>query len=391
MEGGAERRSERWHAYLGYLPGPLGLLSAIVLLLAAFTLTGDRKPAELTPAELSIVKQVVAMFPKVASDREAKLSGVYTWRVPSFPACMQHWGLPLSTHNPIAALYLKAIYQSGTEPVAVDTLARTLQSHPSAVDDRELFCDPMTWRFWLNPFTVKLPPAAEIGEGPAAAILKEEILANRRRGYISEGIRNELSLQLASLRAALPEKERQRVESTRLGVDAYAPLAANANATTGEITLSEALVRHVFVRAVSAHADGLRQILASLKQTPDVSLAAEQLKDLAGRTITTIRRDLSFIVAHELAHLFVPTIDEREADCYGLATVIAERGVPEIGVFREIEEALREGQAEYWNGFPAALIEQRFRLIEVWIGAARKGVDIRQVWVRAWASLDSAK
>jgi hypothetical protein len=109
---------------------------------------------------------------------------------------------------------------------------------------------------------------------------------------------------------------------------------------------------------------------------------------LAEQTVLGVRRSLSFILAHELSHIFVPTTDEREADCYGLATVIEARHEPEIGVFQTIQDALNQGHSTYWNGLPAAVINQRFQLTRVWVDAARKGANIRAVCVAAWRSLD---
>jgi hypothetical protein len=246
----------------------------------------------------------------------------------------------------------------------------------------------MTWRFWLDPFTYRLPAADQVGTEAASVILKPEILANRHRGFVSSAIRAEVEAELDNIRAALPQVDRDRVARVSVGLDLYSPLAASANRSTMSITVSDSLIRYVFVREVAAREDALKAILTQLMQSGNQAAAAESIKLLADQTVDAVRRSLSFILAHELAHLWVPTIDEREADCYGLATVVGQRHVPEIGVFLTIEAALAQGRSTYWNGLPASLIEQRFELIKVWTDAAGKGVNLRTICVEAWRSLD---
>jgi hypothetical protein len=127
------------------------------------------------------------------------------------------------------------------------------------------------------------------------------------------------------------------------------PLAASADNVTMTITISEGLVRYAFVREVTSREGELKAILDKLSRSGDQAAAVTDITLLASKTLDAFRRSLSFTLAHELAHLWVPTIDEREADCNGLATVMAERGSPDIGVFEAINDAVLQGHSAYWR------------------------------------------
>jgi hypothetical protein len=314
--------------------------------------------------------------------------GAYTWQIPALPPCRRHWGWPLSSLDPYAATYLKALYAGRGAGVVAAALGETIRNNRVPDGDFELFCDPMTWQFWLDPFSHKLPPKDDVGSEAASAILRPEILANRNHGYLSRAIRAELESELRDLHAALPESDRKRVSSVRVTTNVYAPLAASADNVTMTITISEGLVRYAFVREVTSREGELKAILDKLSRSGDQAAAVTDITLLASKTLDAFRRSLSFTLAHELAHLWVPTIDEREADCNGLATVMAERGSPDIGVFEAINDAVLQAHSAYWNGLPADLIDQRFKLIEVWRRAAQRGADIRAICVTAWKWLD---
>jgi hypothetical protein len=252
-------------------PGPAvwtkfgGVVRLVLLFLEALSLTGDRaRIKHFTPGELEVVKQVVAAFPKVAADRLETFKGVYTWEVPRLPPCGRHWGLPISTGNPLAAAYLKAIYSGRPRRVAAGALAEALRTVGSSEVNGELFCDPMTWRFWLDPFTYKLPPEKEVGEDVASLILKDEVLANRHQGFTSSAIRAALRNEVESLRGAVPAADRGRGTAITLDFDVSSPFAASANQAKSVITLSDALVRYVVVREVTRREDALREIFAKV-------------------------------------------------------------------------------------------------------------------------------
>jgi hypothetical protein len=373
------RRQLVWLSRILWMCVALGLM---------IRMSGDNSAKRLTASERKLVNLVIAQMPHVAADRFQVLKGVYTWGVPVLPPCNRHWGLPVSTLDPFAAVYLKGIYAGRAKTVVPRALADAINSGAIPQLKQELFCDPMTWRFWLDPFTYELPPQGEVGGEAASGILKAEILANRHQGFISGAIRAEVQTELKSVRAALAPVDRGRVADVSVGDDVYPPLAASADRAAETITLSDALVRYVVVREVAAREDALKLILAQLMASGNQATAAASIKFLADQTVDAVRRELSFILAHELAHLWVPTIDEREADCYGLATVVAQRHVPEIGIFQTIRAALAQGRSDYWNGLPASVIDQRFELIRVWSEAVGKGANLRTVCIEAWKSPD---
>jgi hypothetical protein len=362
-----------------------------VMASAAVGLSSDVLWAPMTATELKVLKMVIAKFPDVARDRYESLNGAYTWKIPSFPACRNHWGLPLSSLDPYAAVYLKAIYAGGNSSTfSIVAAALKEAAHNGTPSDgrSELFCDPMTWEFWLDPFTKKLLPKEQIGVEAASAILRTEILANRSHGYLSAALRSELDAELAKVRGALPKDMRERVSRVKVTTDVFGPLAASADHSTMTITLSEGLVRYAFIRSVVGREGELVEILKRLAVSGDQGAATTDLTRLSAQTLAAFRESLSFTIGHELAHLWVPTIDEREADCNGLATVIAERGDADIGIFASIEDAVAQGRSAYWNGLPAQLIDHRFKLIEVWQRAAKKGANIHAVCVEAWKGLE---
>ncbi|MEX2693070.1 hypothetical protein [Rhizobium mongolense] len=330
-------------------------------------------------------------LPRIGKEREDRFSGVYSWRIPAFPACETFWGLPLATFNRATAYYLKSIYDgrgyTANAPELMDAINST--EMPSSVG--EMFCDPMTWRFWLNPFTNKLPPANVHGSGPAKDILKRAIIANRHRGYVSSAVRLEIAGELKQLRSQLSGEEQDRVGNVTLAIDVYSPLAAYANPSSYQITVSESLVRTVFIRAVIARVPKLRDILEAAQRDQDGVKAARAIRQLADVTLEEVGRDLSFILAHELSHLSVPTIDEREADCYGLSLVVSLSKTPNIGAFKDVEEALRSGYSQYWNGLPAAVITERFQLLQIWSEVASNGSSVRPICVEAWKALEKVE
>lgn len=357
-------------------------VGVLVLLLP---LTSDRPAPTLSSAEQEVVRRIIATIPVVAKDRYDRYSGLFSWNVPTLPNCGQHWGLPLSSLDPFAAVYFKAIYVGRSTAVAKSDLETALGSY--GVDDpaNELFCDPLTWRGYIGDLTYKRPASADYGTSIASTILKNEILTNRSGGYVSTALRYELELELDHLRGTLSDAERDRADQVRLQFDPTFPLSAFADQKKSTITLSDALVQYAFVRQALAREDALKEIIRRLEKDRDVDLAARDIKNLAEETVDAVRRSLAFILAHELAHIFVPTIDEREADCYGLAVVSSAFGTSDIGVFRDVQRALTQGHAEYWNGLPVAVVDQRFALIEVW---SRPGIHIRQVCVAAWKWLE---
>jgi hypothetical protein len=380
------RRGWSWPRPFAGLVGQIVCLSLLV-----FALTSDVEQPGLTSTELTVLKMVIDEFPHVAHDRYETLNGAYTWEIPRFRECRRHWGLPLSSLDPYAAVYLKAIYAGRDSKtfVVVRTALKEAARNATPPDGRsELFCDPMTWEFWLDPFTKKLPPKEDVGVEAASAILRTEILANRSHGYLSAALRAELDSELANVRAALPEDTRKRVAGVKITTDVFAPLAASADHSTMTITLSEGLVRYAFIHAVAAREGALVEILRQLALTGDQDATTASLGRLSAQTIVAFRESLSFTIGHELAHLWVPTIDEREADCNGLATVITERGNADIGVFGLIKDAVAQGRAAYWNGLPAQLIDQRFKLIKVWQEASQKGANIHAICVEAWKGLE---
>lgn len=350
----------------------LGRILCLSFTLALMMLmSGDNSPNRLTASERKIVDLVIAQMPKVAADR-----------------CERHWGLPLSTLDAYAAVYLKEIYSVRSKTVAPMALAYAIGSGATPQLKGELFCDPMTWQFWLDPFKYQVSPESEVGPETASLILKPEILSNRHHGYVSSAVRADVEEELNSVRAALSPVDRGRVRGVAVEDDVYPPLAASANRETKTITLSDGLLRYVVIREIAAREDALKFILAQLAETRNQATAAARIKHLGEQTVGAIRRDLSFILAHELAHLWVPTIDEREADCYGLATVVAQRHVPDIGIFQSVQAALAQGRSDYWNGLPKSVIDQRFKLIRIWSDAVGKGANLRYICVEAWKSLD---
>jgi hypothetical protein len=209
-------------------------------------------------------------------------------------------------------------------------------------------------------------------------------LANRSKGYLSAAVRDELGDELTKVKAALPQDVRARVADVTITTDVYAPLAAYADRATKVITVSEGLIRYAFIRAVVAHENALADVFRQLAQDRDQAKATADVIRLAEETLSEFRASLSFTLGHELSHIWVPTVDEREADCNGLATVIAERGKADVEIFASIKDAIAEGRSAYWNGLSARLIDQRFKLIDVWQQAALKGANIHALCVEAW-------
>ena len=361
----------------------LGLVALPVVLLS---ISSDQRREPFTETERWVVKQVVAMMPKVAKDRHDALSGVYSWQLPVLPTCERHWGLPLSSLNPLVAIYFSRIYSIA--PLSLRT--KRLQRSVAPVDSigSSLFCDPRTWRFWLDPFSYKLPPVDIVGDDMASQILKDDILRNRRNGYVSDALRGVLSDELTELRAGFRPDQRGRLDNVRLGTDVYSPLAANASRLENKITISEALIRFAFAREVVKRKSELRLTIDSLQKAEQIEEVEDNLTRLAAETIAGFRRSMRFVIAHELAHIAVPTVDEREADCYGLAAVAATEGGSDTGVFGEVLSALREGKDAYWNGLPAEFIEQRFKLIEIFAKVVNNGGTLPIICQRAWEGLD---
>jgi hypothetical protein len=366
---------------------PLGrALGAVLLVGCALMLAGDRRSPTLAPAEEQIVRQIIATIPIVARDRYDRYSGLFSWNLPSLPTCDQHWGLPLSSLDPFGAVFFKAIYAGRSANATAVALREALAAKSAADGASELFCDPLTWRGYIGDLSYKRPAATEYGTGVASTILKHEILANRTGGYVSAALRLELAAELDRLRGALTESERARVAHVRLLFDPTLPLSAIADRANSTVTLSDALVQYVFVRQAIEREDALKRIIFQFEKGRDLRLVADEINGLADQTVEAVGRNLAFIIAHELAHIFVPTIDEREADCYGLAVVTETFNTPEIGVFGDVQTALVQGHAEYWNGLPASVVNQRFALIKIW---SRQGVHIRQLCMAAWKWLEA--
>ncbi|TAX63573.1 hypothetical protein ELI00_37165 [Rhizobium ruizarguesonis] len=372
-----------------FLPVRALTVAAIVILIAiSLSLVRDSKVPSLPEGAMPFVRRVLEMLPRIGKEREDRFSGVYSWRIPAFPACDTFWGLPLATFSRPTAYYLKSIYDGRGYIANASELMDAINSTDMPADVGEVFCDPMTWRFWLNPFANKLPPANVYGSGPARDILKRAIIANRHQGYVSRTVRLEIAGELKQLRSQLSSEEQDRAGNVTLAIDVYSPLAAYANPSAHEITVSESLVRTVFVRAATAKVPKLRDIVDAAQRDQDGVKAARAIRQLASDTLVEVGRDLSFILAHELSHLSVPTIDEREADCYGLSLVVSRSKVPDIGVFRDVEEALASGYSQYWNGLPAAVITERFQLLQIWSEAARDGSSVKPICVEAWKALE---
>src|SRR5262249_4174724 len=139
-------------------------------------------------------------------------------------------------------------------------LDQAIQTGPAPRGYRDLFCDPMTWEFWLDPFTKKLAPRGEVGPEVASAILRPEILKNRSRGYSTAALRSELEDELQQLKSALPEAAKTTVSDVKISTEVLAPLAASADRSTMTIIFSESLVRYAFIQTVIAVEHDLRNV-----------------------------------------------------------------------------------------------------------------------------------
>lgn len=368
------------------LPVAIKVITFTVVSVVILSLSSDRRSKPFTATELMVLQQVAELIPKVASDRYDALSGAYSWQLPEFPSCARHWGLPLSSLNPLAAIYLRRIYSVAILPRDKNALHLAVATVHSV--GGSLFCDPQTWKFWLDPFSYKLPPANVVGDDMASQILKYDILRNRHKGYVSDALRAVLSDELTDLRRGFRSDQRARLEGVRLVTDSYSPLAAKASRLENTITISEALIRFAFAREVVKRESDLRLTIDGLERGKTLEVVETNLTRLANETISGFRQSMRFVMAHELAHIAVPTLDEREADCYGLAAVAATGGGTDIGVFREVLSALREGKDAYWNGLPTRFIEQRFKLIEIFTDLINHHGSLQIICQGAWEDLD---
>jgi hypothetical protein len=105
-------------------------------------MSGDNSAKRLTAPERKLVNLVIAQMPHVAADRFQMLKGVYTWDVPVLPPCNRHWGLPLSTLDPFAAVNLKGIYAGRAKTVVPRALSDAINSGGSPQLKQELFFSP---------------------------------------------------------------------------------------------------------------------------------------------------------------------------------------------------------------------------------------------------------
>lgn len=301
---------------------------------------------------------------------------VYNWEIP-FPRCAKKSSLILDSEWMVGRLFLRDLLFGDSltnQDRSLPLVSCRLDTIPKS---ESLFCDSLDDASVGS--ALQLPGVQERFEryGPRS------FAAIHLPSYATPAIQSCLSNEVQSLIAHLPSELVPRTDNWSVRVQYEYSVGLRTDPANREIIVSGPILRIILLKAIAAYQEDLKVLQLSLNGQPIISeQTRKQCLEIVNRVRELFKHHMSFLLAHELAHLYVETSPENQnfesdVDFLALQNLYRCSNNTDLISFQVLTKAIADGKSKFLgidNPEAERKIEERWNRILFWSKLIPKGL-----------------